>query len=117
LANLTNSQEPKPEPVGAGCFWLLGAGAGGGAAWEKNQEPEPLEKKSGAGKKFAGSPALLSWLLPEKNKHISCTIFPMTLYIYFVLITSTVLCLDHKFLFFQFMLGLLINNFTNIALK
>ena len=26
LANLTNSQEP--EPVGAGCFWLLGAGAG-----------------------------------------------------------------------------------------
>ena len=31
-----------------------------GAAWEKNQEPEPLEKKSGAGaaKKFAGSPAL-----------------------------------------------------------
>ena len=53
LANLTNSQEP--EPVGAGCFWLLGAGAGAGAAWkkksgagaawEKNQEPEPLEKK------------------------------------------------------------------------
>ena len=36
---------------------------GSGAAWEKNQEPEPkqLEKKSGAGasKKFAGSPALL----------------------------------------------------------
>ena len=35
---------------------------GAGAAWEKNQEPEPLEKKSGAGagaaKKFAGSPAL-----------------------------------------------------------
>ena len=28
----------------AGCFWLLGAGA----AREKNQEPEPLEKKSGA---------------------------------------------------------------------
>ena len=58
------------EPVGAGCFWPLGAGAGAtrkkipgaraGAAWEKNQEPEPLEKKSGAGavKKFAGSPAL-----------------------------------------------------------
>ena len=64
--NLTNSQEP--EPVRAGCFWLLGAragagagaawkktgaGAGAGAAWEKNQEPErepePLEKKSGAG--------------------------------------------------------------------
>ena len=71
LANLTNSQEPEPEPVGAGCFWLLGAGAGAawkkigagaGAAWEKNQEPEPLEKKSGAGagaaKKFSGSPAL-----------------------------------------------------------
>ena len=40
---------------------------GAGAAWEKNQEPEPepLEKKSGAGagagaeKKFAGSPALI----------------------------------------------------------
>ena len=26
FANLTNCQEP--EPVGAGCFWLLGAGAG-----------------------------------------------------------------------------------------
>ena len=45
----------EPEPVGAGCFWPLGAGAarkkipgaGAGAAWEKNQEPEPeqLEKK------------------------------------------------------------------------
>ena len=39
--------------AGAGCFWPLGAGAGAaqkkipgaGAAWEKNQEPEPLEKK------------------------------------------------------------------------
>ena len=58
--------EPEPEAVGAGCFWPLGAGAtrkkipGAGAAWEKKQEPEPLEKKSGAGaaKKFAGSPAL-----------------------------------------------------------
>ena len=43
LPNLTNSQEP--EQVGAGYFWLLGAGA----AWEKNQEPEPPGKKSGAG--------------------------------------------------------------------
>ena len=45
----------EPEPVGAGCFWPLGAGAarrkkipgagaGAGAAWEKNQEPEPLEE-------------------------------------------------------------------------
>jgi len=36
------------------------AGARAGAAWEKNQEPEPLEKKSGAEatKKCAGSPAL-----------------------------------------------------------
>ena len=46
----------EPELVGAGCFWPLGAGAraarkkipgaGAGAAWEKNQEPEPepLEK-------------------------------------------------------------------------
>ena len=34
LANLTYSQEPgpEPEPVGAECFWLLGAGAGAGAA-------------------------------------------------------------------------------------
>ena len=33
---------------------------GAGAALEKNEEPEPLEKKSGDGaaKKFAGSPAL-----------------------------------------------------------
>ena len=31
--------------VGAGCFWFLGAWA----AWEENQEPEPLEKKVGAG--------------------------------------------------------------------
>ena len=48
----------EPELVGAGCFWplgagaarkkILGAGARAGAAWEKNQEPEPepLEKKS-----------------------------------------------------------------------
>ena len=42
----------EPEPVGAECFWPYGAGAarkkipGAGAAWEKNQEPEPepLEK-------------------------------------------------------------------------
>jgi len=50
------------EPVGAGCFWPLGAGAG--ATRKKYQEPEPLEKKSGAGagaaKKFAGSPALVT---------------------------------------------------------
>ena len=52
--------------AGAGCFWLLGAGAG--AAWKKNQEPEPLGKKSGAGaeadKKLAGSSAL-----QEDKKH------------------------------------------------
>ena len=41
--------------AGSGCFWLLGAGAG--AAWNKNEKPEPLGKKSGAGaaKKLAGS--------------------------------------------------------------
>ena len=70
---LTSLQEKeyfakKPEPVGAGCFWPLGAGTGAarkkipGAAWEKNQEPEPIEKKvrsrTGAAKKFAGFPAL-----------------------------------------------------------
>ena len=40
--------KPEPEPVGAGCFWLLGAGAawnkkqGAGAAWKKSQEQEPV---------------------------------------------------------------------------
>ena len=29
----------EPEPVEAGCFWILGAGAKG----KKNKEPEPLE--------------------------------------------------------------------------
>ena len=53
MPNLTNSQDPEPEPVRAGCFWPLGAGAGAaqkrisgaGATWEKNQEqePEPLK--------------------------------------------------------------------------
>ena len=33
----------EPEPVGAGCFWPLGAGAG--AARKKYKEPEPLGKK------------------------------------------------------------------------
>ena len=57
MANLTNSQEPgvfgslEPEP--------LEKKTGAGAAWENNREPEPLEKKkSGAGAKFAGSTAL-----------------------------------------------------------
>ena len=50
------AKEPEPEPVRAGCFLPLGAGAaqkkipgaGAGAAWEKNQKPEPelLAKKS-----------------------------------------------------------------------
>ena len=41
----------------------MGKKSGAGAAWGKNQELEPLEKKSGAGagaaKKVAGSPALV----------------------------------------------------------
>ena len=45
LPNLTNSQEP--EPLGK-------------KYQELEPQPEPLEKKSGAAKKFAGSPALLS---------------------------------------------------------
>ena len=61
--------------AGAGCFWLLGAGA----AWEKNQEPEPLEKKSGAGaraaKKFAGSPALIN------SKYYKIYMYIRTMYI------------------------------------
>ena len=67
LANLTNSQEP--EPVGVGCFWLLGAGAawkkktGAGAAWGKNQEPElePLEKKSQEPEPEKNLPAPQPW--------------------------------------------------------
>ena len=47
LPNLTNSQEPgvfgsfepEPEPL------EKKPGAGAGSAWEKNQEPRPLEKK------------------------------------------------------------------------
>ena len=31
---------------------------GARAAWEKNQEPDPLEKGAGAAKKFTGFPAL-----------------------------------------------------------
>ena len=56
LANLTNSQEP--EPVGAGATWKktrsrsrLGKKSGAGATWKKSG--------AGAGKQFAGSPALL----------------------------------------------------------
>ena len=46
LPNLTNSQEP--EPRGAACFCRLEPEppekiTGAGAAWGKNQEPEPLE--------------------------------------------------------------------------
>ena len=49
FAKLANSQEPEP-----GVFGSLEPersrlkkkpGSGAGAAWEKNQEPEPLEKK------------------------------------------------------------------------
>ena len=50
--------------AGAGCFWLLGAGA----AWKKtrSRSRSRLEKKSGAGtaKKLAGSSALR-----EDKKH------------------------------------------------
>ena len=38
-----------PLGAGAGAAWKKILGAGAGAAWAKNQEPEPLEKKSGAG--------------------------------------------------------------------
>ena len=39
---------------------------GAGTDWEKNQEPEPLGKKLGAGaaKKFSGSPALGCYINP-----------------------------------------------------
>ena len=48
-------------PIGAGAGAARKKIPGAGAAWEKNQEPEPLEKKSGAGaaQKFAVSPALV----------------------------------------------------------
>ena len=50
--------------TGAGCFWLLGAGA----AWKKNQEPEPLGKKSGARAGAAKKLATFS-ALQEDKKH------------------------------------------------
>ena len=58
----TRFGEPAPKPVGAGCFWLLGAGA----TWKKTRSRSRLEKKSGAGaaKKLACSSALL-----EDKKH------------------------------------------------
>ena len=47
LANLTNSQEPEPGVFGFLEPEPLEKKPGAGAAWEKNQEPEPepLEKK------------------------------------------------------------------------
>ena len=56
--------KPEPEPVGAKCFWLLGAGVG--AAWKKTRSRSRLDKKSGAGaaKKLVGSSALR-----EDKKH------------------------------------------------
>ena len=53
LTSLRGKEYFAKEPFGAGCFWPLGAGAarkkitgaGAGAAWKKNQEPELLEKK------------------------------------------------------------------------
>ena len=65
----------EPEPVGAGCFWPLGAGAEATQKKCQELELEPLGKKirsrsrsrlktksgagAGAAKKFAGSPALI----------------------------------------------------------
>ena len=52
LTSLQGKEYYAKELVRAGCFWPLGAGAsqkkipGAGATWGKNQEPEPLEKKS-----------------------------------------------------------------------
>ena len=43
--NRTGELGPEPEPVGAGCFWLMGPEP----LEKKNEEPEPLGKKSGAG--------------------------------------------------------------------
>ena len=49
MANLTNSQEPEPGVFGSLEPEPLDKKPGAGAAWEKNQEPEPepelLEKK------------------------------------------------------------------------
>ena len=47
LGDFVNVETRAGESVGAGCFWLLGAGAawekksGAGVAWKKSQEPEP----------------------------------------------------------------------------
>ena len=43
--NNVKTRAGEPEPVGAGCFRLLGAGA----AWKKTSSRSRLEKKSGAG--------------------------------------------------------------------
>ena len=50
--------------AGAGCFWILGAGAG----WEKKQEtePDPFQKKPGAG---AAKNMPLQYQLLEDKKH------------------------------------------------
>ena len=56
---LYGAGEQEPEPVIAGCFWVLGA------VWEKNQEPEPLQKK-GAG---ATKNITLLYQLLEEKKH------------------------------------------------
>ena len=69
----TRAGEPAPEPVGAGCFWLLVAGAawkkkpGAGAAWKKKSGAGAgagAGAGSGAVTKLAGSSALL-----EDRKH------------------------------------------------
>jgi hypothetical protein len=74
LPDLTNSQEPDPEPrpVGAGFFFgslepkpeLLEKKPGTGAAWEKNQEPEPepLAKKSQEPEPLKNLPAPQPWI-------------------------------------------------------
>ena len=64
------SRAGEQEPVWAGCFWFLGAGA----AWKKQGAGTRLEKKSGAGaaKKFAGSSALLE----DKKFYIFFAVLP-----------------------------------------
>ena len=77
--------------AGAACFcprpWSrsrLKKISGPGAAWENNQEPEPLGKSSGVGKKLSGSSALRpppqsNDLVQFYSSYFTFILFPTTL--------------------------------------
>jgi len=57
LANLPNSQAPEPVVFVSSEPLEKKKKTGAGAAWEKNQEPEPLEKKVRSRKKICRLPS------------------------------------------------------------